>query len=327
MVVLGVIPLALCLDTLLLHLLAASLLAVWVGMELLSFRHHDFGLFDWVPRVCFTLPLFAALGLAWAYQKRSPTTVGLYVPLVAWWLVLLPFAWDMDENPTFFIGSVGALLLIVAEVHPVGSRFAIPYRLYGAIACMGVLSLLSFFEIHRELGRIQHLAPFVVQSLVITAVSSVVFGIAFAMHYQRDYASYLRPMYAFAVRQWLPLSMAALMLLMTLWYAAMHALGANNDWLTAVVPTVAANAGMLVLALWLMMFGLREERGFPAAGGVVFFLLWSIFRYVEWFGGHGGMLGASCMFFLCGAAIFGFAMFWHQRKKQHERSSDERAGA
>src|ERR1019366_9807737 len=97
-----------------------------------------------------TLPIFAALGLVWAYQKKSPTTVGLYVPLVGWWLILLPSLWHFHENPIFFIGRVGALLLIVAEVHAEGSRFAIPYRLYGALLCMGVLSVLSFHEVHRE---------------------------------------------------------------------------------------------------------------------------------------------------------------------------------
>ena len=120
--------------------------------------------------------------------------------------------------------------------------------------------------------------------------------------------------------------MTALMFFMALWYAAMSNVGMNQPdmWMTWLLPTALANIGMLGLAFWLMMFGLREERGFPAAGGVVFFLLWSIFRYAEWFGARGEMLGAACMFFLCGAAIFGFAMFWHVRKKQRERERDER---
>src|SRR5262249_8351740 len=41
----GVFALALFLDTVLLHLLATSLLAVWVGMELLHWGPHEFELF------------------------------------------------------------------------------------------------------------------------------------------------------------------------------------------------------------------------------------------------------------------------------------------
>ena len=319
---LGVLPLALFLDTVVTHLLLVTLLAIWVGVEAIDFGPHRLAA---LPRLA-TLPIFAGLGIGWAYQKRSPTAIGLYVPLVAWWLVLLPFAFTWRENPIFFIGSVGALLLILAEVHAEGSRFAIPYRLYGALLCMGVLALLSFHEIHRDLGRIENLLPFIGQSVLITMVSAGVFLIAFVVQSQRG-ASYERPMFAFAVRQWLPLSMAALMLLMTLYYAAMKDFQIQRgDWGVVLLPTVLANIGMLVLAFWLMMFGLREDRGFPSAGGVLFFLLWSVFRYAEWFGNRGGMLGASCMFFVCGAAIFAFAMFWHVRKKERERSSHEREG-
>jgi uncharacterized membrane protein len=319
---LGVLPLALMLDTLLLHLLLTVILAVWVGTEILDFGQREFGMFG-LSHACVTLPIFAACALVWAYQKRSPTTVGFYVPLVAWWLVLLPFVWQSHENPIFFIGSVGALLLILAEVHPEESRFAIPYRLYGGLLCMGVLSLLSFHFIHRELGRIQDVGPFIVQSLLITGAAGVAFAWAVWVQSQRT-EMHLRPIYTLAVRQWLPLSMVLLMLLMTFYYAALKDPGRNNDMQFALLPTVAANIGMLLLAFWLMMYGLREDRGFPSAGGVIFFLLWSVFRYAEWFGERGKMLGGACMFFFCGASIFAFAMFWHARKKQRAEENHER---
>ncbi|MBI3823253.1 MAG: DUF2157 domain-containing protein [Planctomycetes bacterium] len=318
---LGVFLLALFLDTVLLHLLTVTLLAIWVGIEMMSWRHHELDFFE-LPRLCYTLPIFAGIGLLWSYQKRSPTTVGLYVPLVAWWLVLLPLAWRIDDNLAYFIGSVGALLLIVAEVHPEGSRFAIPYRLYGAILCMGILCVLSFHGFHRGFWRIHMMGPFLIQTIAITLLSVGVFTAAFLVHSQRGEA-YLRPMYSFAIRQWLPLSMALLMLVLALYYAALHGMEGPRDTMAVLLPTALANIGMLVLAFWLMMFGLREDRGFPAAGGVVFFLLWSVLRYAEYFGAHGQVLGAACMFFACGAAIFGFAMFWHFRKKQRRRSEYE----
>jgi hypothetical protein len=38
-------------------------------------------------------------------------------------------------------------------------------------------------------------------------------------------------------------------------------------------------------------------------------------RYVDLFGDFGGLLGASVMFFLCGAALFGLAIYWRRRKE------------
>ena len=80
------------------------------------------------------------------------------------------------------------------------------------------------------------------------------------------------------------------------------------------VPTVLANAAMVALALWLMQVGLRENRGQPFLAGVLYFLLWVVLRYIDLFGDFGGMLGASAMFFLCGATLFGLATYWRKRK-------------
>ena len=41
----------------------------------------------------YSLPLLAAPGFAWAYRKRSAGALALYVPLIAWWVILQPFAW------------------------------------------------------------------------------------------------------------------------------------------------------------------------------------------------------------------------------------------
>ena len=316
----GIFPLALCLDTLLLHILVTVLLAIWVGTEILGFAHLGFWFFGMLPNGCYTLPLFASLGLVWAYQKNSPFTAALYVPLIAWWVLLQPFSWHFEQNPIFFIGSMGALLLILAEMHKEGSKFAIPYRLYGALLCMGVLSILSFHRAQHDMARFPDAGRFFLQTLIANLLAGGAFVAAFFVQVRRDdlQYSYLRPLYGFTVRQWLPLSMVALMFLMPVWYALLR--GPNvfdNDWIV-LPPTILANVAMLALAFWLMLVGLREERGFPFAGSVLFFLLWALMRYVDLFSNVGGMLGASCMFFVTGAVIFGGALFWHRRKKPKE---------
>jgi hypothetical protein len=71
---------------------------------------------------------------------------------------------------------------------------------------------------------------------------------------------------------------------------------------------------MVVLALWLIRFGLAEDRGRAFGAGVAYLLLWAVLRYVDLFGEFGGMIGASMMFFLCGAVLLGVALYWRQRK-------------
>jgi len=321
----GIFPIALCLDTLLLHLLATTLLAVWVGTEILGHPGMGFwffGRFDALPNGCYTLPVFASAGLVWAYHKNSPFTTALYVPLIAWWIVLQPFSWHFRENPIFLIGSVGGLLLVLAEMHAEGSKFAIPYRLYGVLLCMGVLGVLSFHDAQREMTRFDDPRRFLLQVLLVTLLAGVGFAAAFIAQRRRDELdySYLRPMYSFAVRQWLPLSMVALMCLMPIWYAMLHEPNVRGENSDVLVPTIFANLAMLALAFWLMQIGLREERAFPFAAAVMYFLLWALMRYIDLFSDAGGMLGASCMFFVTGAVIFGAAMYWQRLKKQNARS-------
>jgi hypothetical protein len=87
-------------------------------------------------------------------------------------------------------------------------------------------------------------------------------------------------------------------------------------WTAAVIlPTIATNIALIVFAIWLIRAGLREDRGTLFAAGVSVFLSWAVFRYADLFTGVGGMLGASLMFFLCGAALFGMARFWAHRKE------------
>ena len=83
----GVLPVALCLETRLLHALLVALLALWAGIEVLNFDHLGawlFGRWDFLPNGAYSLPLLALPGIVWAYRKQSVKTLSLYVPLLAW---------------------------------------------------------------------------------------------------------------------------------------------------------------------------------------------------------------------------------------------------
>jgi uncharacterized membrane protein len=295
----GVLPFALCLETRLLHALLVALLGVWAGMEVLNFSHLGawlFGRWGGLPNGAYSLPLLALPGMVWAYRNQSVRTLSLYVPLLAWWTVLQVFAWRLDSNPIYFVGSVGALLLVVAECHAAGSRFAIPYRYYGSLLVGGALVPLSFLDLHKHIGRssLALATPSVLLAIVALGVMLVV---------QRTITR----------RQLIPMGLAFLMALLPL--LAIGSPGATGTAAAAVLPTVLVNVAMLGAAFWLMQVGLREDRGRPFGAGVLYFLLWAVLRYVDLFGDFGGMLGAAMMFFACGGALFGVARYWQGRKE------------
>jgi len=313
---LGTLPFALCLDTPLLHALVVALLATWVGTEIL-----DFG-FVWgfwrVPDACYTLPLLALPGLLWAYRKKSPEIVGLYVLLLAWWVILQPIAWHSDVNVVYFIGAAGALFLAIAQCHGVRSRMAAPYRLYGVLLTAGVLSVLSFaaFISGLQHGTLPTLSTSVRVGSLLAVVGIGVIALA-------DWLSRksLRGLFR---RQWLPGAVILLMGGLCVWVGFFGTPVSPNlyngnlldRWTPPVfIPTLATNAALVVFAIWLIRTGLGEERGRMFAAGVLLFLLWAVFRYIDLFSDVGGMLGASLMFFICGATLFGMARFWSHRKE------------
>jgi uncharacterized membrane protein len=314
----GVLPFALCLHTLLLHTLLVGLLGVFAGVEVLGFNSLGawfFGRWGFVPNGAYTLPLLALPGLLWAYRKNSPTTVGLYAPLLAWWVILQPFAWRLEMNPVYFIGGVGALFLLVAESHQPGSPFAIPYRLWGTLLAGGALVPLSFYRFNQEMYSHGSELGGVAQMLALVALTIATLIAAWLVRRRslRESAPFFADLTALLRRTWLPFALVVFMVVLPLWELLFRPMSAAD--LTAMVPTILANVAMIGCGLWLIVVGLREDRGRPFAAGVLYFLLWAVLRYADLFGDFGGMLGAAMMFFLCGATLFGVAWYWRQRKE------------
>lgn len=312
----GVLPIALCLDSILLHILLVALLGLWAGMEVLSFHNLGawfFGRWAHLPNGAYTLPILALPGLIWAYRKRSPATVGLYAPLLAWWVILQPFAWRLETNPTYFIGAVGALFLIISESHRSGSKFAIPYRFWGVMMVGGALIPLSVHSFNREMIRDNAGFSALYQTLAIVVLAVLTLAISWLIRRRLQGTTLTSSALIGDIvqRQWLPVAYLALMIGLALW----QWYGRNVVNQMAILPTVLANLAMVSCAFWLIMLGLREDRVRPFAAGVFYFLLWTILRYVDLFGEFGGMLGAALMFFLCGALLFGVALYWRKRKE------------
>ena len=152
----GVLPFALGLDTLLLHALLVGLLGPLCGffdVRLIPGRRRLAGVPGTARRAEPTATLVLALpGLLWAYRKNSPRTVALYAPLLAWWVILQPFAWRFEANPVYFVGFVGGLFLLVAECHPrrkpAGDSLPV---LRQPLLTVGALIPLSYYSFQKDL--------------------------------------------------------------------------------------------------------------------------------------------------------------------------------
>ncbi len=305
----GCLPFALLLDTVLLHLLFAGLLAAWVGFEVLSLER----LFWGVPSAGYSLPLLVGPGLWWAYRKNSASAVGIYVPLLAWWVVLQPIAWKLEANPTYFIGAVGSLLLLVAAMHPPRSEMAIPYRFYGIAIVGATLVPLSFRDFNKEIGPglIGHSWGGLEQMVLILILAAVALVLAYLVQRKTQGEGVAsgralpEALWEIVQRQAVPCGLLGLFAFLAAWAPTLR-----DPW----VPTIAANLAMGTVAIALIRLGLTENRGRPFTAGVAYLLLWAGLRYGDLFGAFGGMLGASLMFFLCGAVLFGVALYWRNRK-------------
>lgn len=330
----GVLPFALACDSLALHALYAALLAVWAGVEIIGYPDLGawlFGRWPHVPNGAYGLIAMAAPGFAWAYHKNEPKALALYVPVVTWWAALQPFAWRLDDLPIYFMGAAGGLLLLAAELHRENSVLAVPYRFWGAALSAGVLVPLSYFDFNRDFARgvpwaragaDAPLSTLIVQPLAIVVLALL--AVATSVVVRRRRAAWADPkavppapaaeLAAAVARQWLPLSLILGMAALGAW--RLFAFG------EAIVPTVVANIAMVALALWLIQLGLRDDRGIPFGAGVLYFLLWTVLRYIDLFGDFGGMPGAAAMFFLCGGTLFGVAWYWrHRNDNDHDHAA------
>jgi hypothetical protein len=292
---------------------------VWAGLEVLNFGHLGswiFGRWESLPNGAYSLPVLALPGFVWAYRKASVATVGLYVPLLAWWVILQPVAWRGGGSPIYFIGSAGAWLLILAEAHRPGSLYAIPYRLYGVLLSAGVLVVLSFYGFYRNMGRAVGSQGGLRETLAIAVISLATIAAAALARRSRDDGHEPLTVLIRGIlrRQWYPTALVLCMAFSAVWQSLFRT-GEAVAWQAALPPTVLANLAMIAGAIWLMRIGLREDRGRPFAAGVLLFLLWAVLRYIDLFGDFGGMLGAALMFFLCGAALSGLALYWRRRRE------------
>ena len=328
----GVLPFALCLDSLLLHLLFVSLVALWGGMEVFGFwSMSPWWLPGWwqVPNGAYSLPLLAAPGLAWAYQRKSPMGVALYVALFTWWVVLQAFALHLGGRSMFWIGNVGALLILFAEAHRPRDPRGVPYRFWGVVLVSGILLALGSVEFWKgtvaygdmwsEDYYLRSMFTEVIANLILLVISAALLFVfrgvgAFDLQGEASELDSVR-------RRWYAIILVGSLMLMSIW-----SLTIRDGNLASGLPIIVANLVTLGMALYLVKVGEQEERTRPFAAGVLMFLLWALIRYIDLFGESGGLLGAALVFALCGGGLVVVGNFWSRKQKALKKETGPRIG-
>ena len=314
----GVLPFALCLDSLLLHLLFVSLVALWGGMEVFGFwSMSPWWLPGWweVPNGAYSLPLLAAPGLAWAYHRKSPLGVALYVALFTWWTVLQAFSLHLGTRSLFWIGNVGAILILFAEAHRPRDPRGVPYRFWGVLLVSGILLALGSREFWRSSGdswfpedHWRTMFTEVIANLILLVISAGLLFLfrglgAFDLKGEASETDSIR-------RRWYAIALVGCLMLMSIWSMAI-----TNGTVASLLPIIVANLVTLGMALYLVKVGEQEERTRPFAAGVLMFLMWALVRYIDLFGDSGGLLGAALVFALCGGGLVIVGNFWSRKRR------------
>jgi len=317
---LGVLPLVILSGAPLFHLLYVGLLAVWCGMEVLGFpTARDTLFFGWtsLPHGAYTLPLLALPGFFWAYKKTSPILLGLYLPLIGWWCFLQAIAWHANNWTAFWVGGVGSVLLLLAQVHQPGNRMAIPFRLWGTLLTLGAWLFISSNSFWNQLryvrGTPAHTSHLWFLNSVLCAITltAVVTILALVWLRTRRDASY-KPDLA---RLWVPSAMA----IATVVFGYLGLVGEQ----AAVPAMVFGNLAILAMAILLIRVGVLEERVQPFAGGILCFLVWTLVRYIDLFDASWGMLGAAGIFTLAGIGLLAVGKFWAATSRTHKAAIAE----
>lgn len=323
----GVLPFALCLDSLLLHMLFVGLLGLWSGMEVFGFAHLSpwWGLRWWqIPNGAYSLPLLALPGLIWAYHRKSALAISLYVPLFAWWTVLQAFALQLHGRSIFWIGNVGAILILLAEAHRPRDPRGVPYRFWGVVMVSGILLAMGSYGFWQGLSHWQpdwdfesRWQPIVTEIIASFSLLGLSAGLLFAI---RGFGAFALQGEAAeldsARRRWFAISLVGSLMFMSIWSLAIP-----DETIATGLPIVLANVVTLGMAMYLVKVGEQEERTRPFAAGILMFLLWALIRYIDLFGESGGMLGAAIVFALCGGGLVVVGNFWSRKRKALQQTS------
>ena len=328
----------------LIPLLVAILAGIWVSCEAGSYGTSTQICGWYFADVGWSFPILAAIGIAWAYGRRSSLVLLVQIIAILLWLCLW---WSYSEDKlgykilgvlipgmaaATFLGVGNATALERTGNGTAGTMSLLWQRVGTAVALVWMLfwSTEEIWSVHlRNRGSLSTWTIWQTATMAVAAILLSIGGVAIAEWFAARHRAKLGAESSniraskFLKRQWLPLTITVFTICMTLWawYIAAYLRGSfwglrygGSHWAT-LTPALIVDGVILFTVVWLIRTGIRRDRGDAFACGTLYFLLWTLIRYCDYFLESGGMLGAAMMFLACGVFLWGIAWFWGRMKK------------
>ncbi len=334
----GVFLMALVLGSTPLHLLSVALLTAWIiaaatGSLNMS-RVFWFGL---MPFSAPTLPILAGLGICVGSVRKNRVVATLYTLLFLFWWIMQGIGCGLGTHLTFHIVATGMICTAIStglrskNIHDAAlGRLGVLLVLGGLIApsFLGYWGALLYGNAWNRPRFANYPVTFLFWCFIIPLLDFAVLAALFRLGNRKE--SIVE-----RLRNNKVVVISALTVLV-LWlgsYGLSLYLSSNGSYSSyryydtirfdplAIGGMFLTNALIVVLTIWLIVTGLKRERGDWFWSGVLFFLFWAVVRYADLFSGFGGMLGAAAIFLFCGLFMLGIVYVWSTRKRKQSLPS------
>ena len=262
---------------------AIVLLSVWTSMEA------EFG----NPNYLF-LP-FAALAVWLAYRTQARLLVGLSaLAMMGWLWAAGAGGWDTPRETAALLVLGGCALFAFGMLAQGTSALARVWQAVGILVVLMALIPMTFTEYHQPWGMFpERSTPLRIATLLLLAFV--------AGRFFRG-----RPG---SFREATPVVVAALV---SAAYALITAeITRNQEVSFALFAAIGFSGLSVLLAVWLILRGVRLDRGLSFFAGVVYLLIFVIVRWVDLIG---DMLSSAAVFFIASLVLYATARFWGGRQ-------------
>lgn len=275
---------------------AIVLMAIWTSSETFDFE-----------RANYLFLAFWAVGLVLAYWQKSVVVLVLELLALAWWLMIVAGeAWGVHERNLFLLTMLGAVCFAVGLAQRSERGMARAWQVLGVLAVLVGLVGPSFEDFHRYRGywwREGQIREAGIAGGVLLVVMAAGYARAGAKALKLDWPMGLAAVVSAAGLAWWMVNVVK---------GTGHGGWQYGDYAVDWWLSIAFSAVMLVVAVWLIVRGVRKDRGLSFFTGVLYLLLLVLLRWVDLIG---DMVSSAILFFAAGAVLLITAYFWRKRER------------
>ncbi|MCF0235066.1 MAG: GDYXXLXY domain-containing protein, partial [Thermoguttaceae bacterium] len=296
-----------------LHIFTAIIFAVWLtsdSVPLFEARNE-------VSLLPFTAAVVATLGYRLGRVRGSKFVAGLYLVLLAYWALLQTPFWKNAIQAALELIFAGGLFWYFGERVVANRAVGRLSQVLGALFTFLSLNALAF-ETDWNLPASRADANF----NVVFAIYCVLALAAAALVYKRRGARGIpfpkSGVLAKSIFDELckPSGIAILMI-------PVNFLVVNANGCDLLVISTYVNALMLV-GTWRLIISGASRSTLQYWGGVTFFIIWALCRYLDWFRLSQNALSAAMFFAILAVGLFLFAFFFHRIRRKAEAAAEAR---